>query len=253
MGSRCCRVQPLHPASPAYPRDRRAIAELPAPRSQRAFVFSPLSFRAGNWLFQPSRTAAEVLREYGIRIDSSVFKGGVQRNHKLDYRRALKNGFYWPFSDNAVEPDPEGAWIEVPIYSEMVPSWRMATPKRMSFGGNVGMAGQSATRKLNRALDFLRFRYPLKFDFCRMTLAEMTSMMERAIREDARHSSLYRPLVAVGHSKDLQDFESVDAFLGFLRSKGIAVRTFSDIFAKLAPAKARAGVPEAVTAVSSTA
>lgn len=205
--------------------------------------FDPLSFRAGNWLFQPSRTAAEVLSEHGIKIDSSVFKGGVQRNHKLDYRRALKNGFYWPFSGNAVEPDPEGACIEVPIYSEMVPSWRLATTKRMSFGGNVGMAGQSVTRKLNRALDFLRLRYPLKLDFCRMTLSEMTSMMGRAIREDAKNPALYRPLVAIGHSKDLNDLQAVDAFLEFLRAKGIAVRTFSDVYSKLAPGKARAGVP----------
>ena len=48
----------------------------------------PLSFRAGNWLFQPSATAADVLSESGIKIDSSVFKGGVQHNHSLDYRPA---------------------------------------------------------------------------------------------------------------------------------------------------------------------
>jgi hypothetical protein len=205
--------------------------------------FSPLSFRAGNWLFQPTRTAASVLSEYGIRIDSSVFKGGLQRNHKLDYRPALKNGFYWPFSDNANEPDPDGAWIEVPIHTEMVPSWRMATPKRMRYGKNAGIAGQSTSRKVNRALDFLRFRYPLKFDFCRMTLDEMTSMVERAIREDAKDPTVYRPLVAIGHTKDLTDFQAVDAFLAFLRSKGIAVCTFPDIYPKVSQGKARPSVP----------
>lgn len=38
--------------------------------------YTPLSFRAGNWLFQPTQIAASVLAERGIRIDSSVFKGG---------------------------------------------------------------------------------------------------------------------------------------------------------------------------------
>src|ERR1039457_5055764 len=44
--------------------------------------FVPLSFRAGNWLFQPTQAAASVLGENGIKIDSSVFKGGLQHNHR---------------------------------------------------------------------------------------------------------------------------------------------------------------------------
>jgi hypothetical protein len=205
--------------------------------------FAPLSFRAGNWLFQPTRTAASVLSDKGIKIDSSVFKGGLQRNYGLDYRRALKNGYYWPFSTDANEADPNGDWIEVPIYSEMVPVWRMATSKRMSFGKNVGIAGQSTKRKVNRALDFLRLHYPRKFDFCRMTLNEMTSLVERVIREDAKNPAVYRPLVAIGHTKDLTDFQAVDALLAFLRSKGIAVRTFPDIYPKLAQGKGNSRAP----------
>jgi hypothetical protein len=34
--------------------------------------FTPFSFRAGNWLFQPTREAASVLCNEGIRIDSSL-------------------------------------------------------------------------------------------------------------------------------------------------------------------------------------
>lgn len=195
--------------------------------------FTPLSFRAGNWLFQPTRTAAGVLAENGVKIDSSVFKGGLQHHYHLDYRHALKNGYYWPFSTDANLPDANGEWVEVPIYSEMVPLWRMATSKRMSLGKNAGMTGKTAGRKLNRVLDFLRFRYPRKFDFCRMTLDEMTSMVERVIRQDAKTPDVYRPLVAIGHTKDLIDFESIDAFLAFLRAKGIAVRTFPEIYPKL--------------------
>ena len=48
--------------------------------------FTPLSFRAGNWLFQPTATAARVLAKHGIKVDSSVFKGGRQHKHNLDYR-----------------------------------------------------------------------------------------------------------------------------------------------------------------------
>src|SRR5262249_45154496 len=126
--------------------------------------FTPLSFRAGNWLFQPTRTAASVLAGKGIKIDSSVFKGGVQHHHSLDYRPAIKNGYYWPFESDVNQPDPVGPWIEVPIYTTLVPFWTMLTSKRLSFKNNAGTASQHAKNKWNRRSDFLRFRYPLKLD-----------------------------------------------------------------------------------------
>jgi hypothetical protein len=199
--------------------------------------FSPISFRAGNWLFQPTQNAALELSRRGLRIDSSVFKGGLQRNHNLDYRPARKNGYYWPFSSNVNEPDPLGQWLELPIHTEMVPPWKMATSKRMGMGANLGGTRgnqqKNLGKKLNRAFDFLRFSYPLKFDFCRMTLAEMTSMMDRVILRDRHEPDTLKPIVAIGHSKDLNDLPTVDAFLSFLREKDIPVVTFENIFAKV--------------------
>jgi hypothetical protein len=196
-------------------------------------AFTPLSFRAGNWLFQPTRNAATVLAQKGIRIDSSVFKGGLQHNSTLDYRRTLKNGYYWSFSSDVSEPDPLGSWIEVPIYTQMVPFWKMPTSKRLGFGSGFVATSQSTTRKLNRLRDFMRFRYPLKLDFTRMTLNELTSMMSGVIQEDRTQPSQYRPVVAIGHTKDLRDPQTVDDFLSFLRENGIAISTFEAAYPKL--------------------
>ena len=200
--------------------------------------FSPISFRAGNWLFQPTQYAAQELSRRGLRIDSSVFKGGLQRNLQLDYRPASRNGYYWPFSSNVNEPDPLGQWLELPIYTEMVAPWKMATSKRMSMGSHAG-GGRGGTRpslrsKLNRAFDFLRPGYPLKFDFCRMTLAELTSMIDRIILRDRQDPDTLKPIVAIGHSKDLNDLPTVDAFLSFLHEKNIPAVTFEQIFASVA-------------------
>lgn len=195
--------------------------------------FTPLSFRAGNWLFQPTQPAASVLAENGIRVDSSVFKGGLQHKRGLDYRAARQNGYCWSFTLDVNEPDDAGRCIEVPIYTEMVPIWRMATSKRFGLGNNFGTASQERNGQLNRLRDFLRFQYPLKLDFCRMTLDELTSMVERVIRRDRNEPETYRPLVAIGHTKDLVDLQTVDAFLSFLRSKGIAVSTFADVYPRL--------------------
>jgi hypothetical protein len=209
--------------------------------------FTPLSFRAGNWLFQPTQTAASVLAEKGIRIDSSVFKGGLQRNHGLDYRPAMKNGYYWAFNRDVNEPDPAGPWIEVPIYTDLVPSWRMATLKRLSMKNSSGekSRGQGGGQRWSRLRDRLRFQYPLKLDFCRMTLSELTSMMDKIICEDQEDPEAFQPVVAIGHTKDLTDFETVDSFLSFLKLNRIAISTFPDIYPKLASSLSGAQVRRA--------
>ena len=195
--------------------------------------FTPMSFRAGNWLFQPTQPAGRVLADSGLRIDSSVFKGGLQRGRGLDYRAALKNGDYWRFETNVNEPDPSGSLIELPIYADMVPFWRLATTKRLAMRRNVGGAGYGSAGRLDRLRDFLRVRYPLKLDFCRMTLDELTAMMERVIRQDRQNPDALRPIVAIGHTKDLLDLGTVEKFLAYLEQQAIPIVTFMDIYPRV--------------------
>jgi hypothetical protein len=86
--------------------------------------YVPISFRAGNWLFQPTQPVARILCEYGIKIDSSVFKGGRFKAYGVDYRKAGRNGFFWRFWEDVAEPDPQGQMIEIPIYTSLVPFWK---------------------------------------------------------------------------------------------------------------------------------
>ena len=194
--------------------------------------FTPCSFRAGNWLLQPTETAAAVLAEAGVRIDSSVFKGGLQRNHRLDYRPALKNGYYWPFGDDVNVPAPDGALMEIPTHTVMAPFWKMLTGKRIGLQRKSLSSSQSSGSRFNRLLDYLRPWYPLKFDFCRMTLDELISMIDGVIREDRKSPATYRPLVAIGHSKDLLDFSAIELFLPYLKERNIRITTFRDVYPK---------------------
>jgi hypothetical protein len=125
----------------------------------------------------------------------------------------------------------------------MVPFWKVPTAKRMSFGHGFGAAAQEPRQKMRRALDFLRFLYPLKLDFCRMTINEMASMVQRVLQEDQTQPGLYRPLVAIGHTKDLRDPQTIDDFLCFLRSKEIAVSTFETIYPRLVCGNSRIARP----------
>lgn len=192
--------------------------------------FTPLSFRAGNWLFKPTQPVADVLAERGIKVDSSVFKGGLRHQHRLDYRRALRNGDWWAFSDQVDVPDPMGALLEIPIHTQMVPFWKMIKPKRVN-PQHIGIgAGQSGRDMLYRLFDFLRYRHPLKLDFCCMTIDELTRMVDTVIRKDRLNPSIFRPVVAIGHTKELVDFETVESFLDYLTANGISVATFADVY-----------------------
>ncbi len=120
--------------------------------------YRPTSFRAGNWLIQPSGAAAAVLADNGIQIDSSVFKGGLQHSHGLDYRPAQRNGYFWRFQDDVNTDDSQGALLEIPIHTEMVPSWRMLTRKRLglqqkSQATAQKVNGRTGPQRLNRLRD----------------------------------------------------------------------------------------------------
>src|SRR5947209_12949753 len=163
-------------------------------------TFTPTSFRAGNWLFQPTSPAAGVLAKHGRRLDSSVFKGGRQRKHGLDYRAAVRNGYFWKFCDDVNVPDREGSLLEIPVYSTLVPPWKMATAKRIGLHKNAAPQRARGRDKFYRLLDLMRFRHPLKFDFCRMTAGELKEMIRNVIREDHGNREIYRPVVAIGHT-----------------------------------------------------
>jgi peptidoglycan/xylan/chitin deacetylase (PgdA/CDA1 family) len=192
--------------------------------------YSPLSFRAGNWLLQPTKTTAAVLSDMGIKIDSSVFKGGLQSRHGLDYRDALKNGYYWRFRDDVNIDNPQGSIIEIPTYVRMVPFWKMLTKRRVGMQSKTHSSTKNTTHRITRLCDYLRMWYPLKFDFCRMTYDEMVETIEEVIKEDKKNPEGYRPLVAIGHTKDLFDYNSIDQFLYYLKNKGIRISTFNKIY-----------------------
>jgi len=194
--------------------------------------FTPLSFRAGNWLFHPAETLAEVLASKGIKIDSSVFKGGVRHSHNLDYRPALKNGCFWRFQRNASMPDSGGSLIEVPIYAKMVPFWKMLSSKRVALERDNLVAAPSSCHRLNRLFDYLRLSHPLKLDFCRMSGDELIAMVDEVVEEDKKSPASYRPLVAIGHTKELVDFDAINFFLSYLKQKEIEVSTFEEVYPK---------------------
>jgi peptidoglycan/xylan/chitin deacetylase (PgdA/CDA1 family) len=187
--------------------------------------FTPLSFRSGLWLMQPTPVIAKVLARYGVEVDSSLFKGGRVRGLGLDYRPAMANGSSWRFSHDVNMPDPHGALLEIPIHTQMVPFWRMLGGKRLKLHSKTRKASEGSPL-LRNWRDFVRLRYPRKLDFCRMTFAEMREAI-MGVLEDEQRRKEHSPIVAIGHSKDFVDPTAVRNFLAFLQDRGVGVTTFS--------------------------
>jgi hypothetical protein len=199
--------------------------------------FSPLTFRAGNWLFQPTQPAARILYDYGIRIDSSVFKGGRFKEYGVDYRKAINNGYYWKFWEDVATSLDNGRIIEIPIYTKMVPFWSMITSKRLQIEKSTQRISKDKKSELamwlSKFRNYLSLKYPQKLDFCRMTIRELEQAMEEIIKEDNKTPEQLKPIVAIGHTKDLKTFDSVDYLLKFLAYNEIKVTTFKDLYPAL--------------------
>jgi hypothetical protein len=76
----------------------------------------------------------------------------------------------------------------------------------------------------------------LKLDFCRMTIRELTSMMDGIIGRDREQPDIYRPIVAIGHTKDLVDLDTVERVLGYLNERKVKVTTFAAAYQRLSAA-----------------
>jgi hypothetical protein len=62
-----------------------------------------------------------------------------------------------------------------------------------------------------------------------MTINELTQMMDMVIKKDQQDPTSYRPVVLIGHSKDLFDFETVESFLSYLRQRKVNISTFEKV------------------------
>ena len=183
-------------------------------------------------MFQPTSKVSQALVKHDIKLDSSVYKGGLQHQYKLDYRKSLKNGYFWPFKDYVNVIDPKGPLIEFPIYTKMAPVWKLLSSKRIGLQRKGSSGSQSRIHRLSGLLDFLHFRQPIKFDFCRLTLDEMIRLVEYEVMKDKENPLEYRPIIAIGHTKDLIDLNTISSFLSYLKKKGIIISTFDKVYKK---------------------
>ena len=74
----------------------------------------------------------------------------------------------------------------------------------------------------------IRFKYPQKFDFTKMTFTELRNMLDNLIMIDSASKDILRPVVLIGHSKNLIDSHTIEKFLKYVKNKKIEITTFKD-------------------------
>lgn len=191
--------------------------------------FSPTSFRAGNWLLQPTDKIYNVLLNNNFSIDSSVFKGGKQSSHQLNYMHSLKNGFFWKFKDDVNVSDTNGKLIEIPIYTRQVPFWKMLSTKRKKIFLESEKHSSVVHTKFNKIRDKLRFFYPQKFDISKMTLKELIKSLDYVLKIDLKTPEIMKPIVIIGHTKNLMDFETINKFFAEVNERELKICTFNNV------------------------
>jgi hypothetical protein len=121
------------------------------------------AFRAGGWCIQPFERLRQPLLDAGIRIDSTVFRGGSQHSDSHDYdfteAPALSR---WHFENDPLQAQAGGSFLEVPIASHRVSPWwfwrqglvrqlRLPTHRPLGVGAAVKPGRADLVRKLTQA------------------------------------------------------------------------------------------------------
>lgn len=186
-------------------------------------------FRAANWSMMPTPEIYKALVNNGIKIDTSVYKGGSQfGNVSYDYSRAYSQIFPYTASNKDINQfDPDGKLIEYPIYTEMRYFWSFITPIRLfriiraKFHQHkkpnlttLHTIGQE--KKSPNSISFMSFwiKSPWKFDFNQASGFQLINAMKRINKKVKSYNSEV-DIVLIGHSKTfiLYNEKTLEKFL----------------------------------------
>ena len=187
-----------------------------------------IGFRAGGWCIQPEKDVISAMKDVGIKVDTSVFKGGYENSSEsfFDFRNANNNwGYWWTTNDNINLVGERGENIvELPIYANFkwgisnVKLTKLLTTIRREYeqGRNpYQFQKRSDTKNKLRLVKRLFKKTPIKWDFCKLSAREMKNFLDIVIENNrrSRGSSICIPVVMIGHSKDFFNQKEFEKFL----------------------------------------
>jgi len=192
------------------------------------------AFRAANWSMMPTENIYKALINNGIKIDTSVYKGGAQSgNVCYDYSEAYSNiENYTASEQNINHYDKNGQLTEYPIYTEMRPFWHFVSPLRIfrmirakfhKHAKNKTKVSdtQSETKKNNKKISLKSFfrKSAWKLDFNQASGQQMIAALKRIQRVDLQKDNIY--VVLIGHSKTFVPYneKTLEKFLKWAKKQ----------------------------------
>ena len=167
-----------------------------------------LCFRAGGWCIHPFQQLKRLFGIHSITIDSSVtvpfFRTPYFHNGPmLKPSRKLRKYSCWRFSEDPLEEDPNGPFLEVPIdtvFSSLLDLWRS---RRAGRACNVGRMGEFVPGLTGIRKNILRLKKVLRFGEYTMLTLDVRNA-EAAFTQLQRHSYTLgskKGLVFISHPK----------------------------------------------------
>lgn len=204
---------------------RRYVSKLRSVSSKEVFVY-----RAGGWCIQPFDQLKDAFLDVGVWLDSTVFTTGLStnQNREFNFTSAPVGKDSWTFSDDPVQEDSNGKFVEIPISSIGVSPafyWKMAfmkffPKKSLKIFGDGYFLANSSEYYLDRLTKFSTM--PASIDGAK---AGLLNKGYRAVRKRSQNG-IYN---VMGHPKMLTPYSisKLDVFLR--KNKEIKPITFQDL------------------------
>jgi hypothetical protein len=200
-------------------------------------TYDCIAFRAGGWCLQPEQELLKKLADAGIKIDSTIFYRGYDKNplKGFDFRRVPVKPNWWinPIQGINAESNPgPGNILEVGIgsYYHLPRMWfkrvrHRAYRRQQDWGEpprgySIDVKGQNVINRLQKKIQHFLFQ-PIMFDYDSASAPVLMDMVESFLTEyDSDSQEVYLSLI--GHPKLLTDaaLEQLDIFCArILREK----------------------------------
>ena len=158
------------------------------------------TYRAGGWCLQPFDKIKKVFEQNGIKIDSTVYKGGynTKGNYFYDFRQTPEKT-RWRFTNDLTEEDPNGVFLEIPIstykYNPMF-FWRLFGWGRINPGNHkpIGNGKPVSGGGSKKDLLFSSNQLPVSLD------GFFATKLGKALRKDQK-AGKGNDFVVIGHPK----------------------------------------------------
>jgi len=219
--------------------------------------YRPTVFRAGGWCVQPSARVLAVLREFGLKADSSVAPGLVSHDPAawFDFRQCPSRASWVVHDDVCVQDGVAatggGGLLEIPIASARVNVGRhinarlarrregeMAPGCRGSYRGRTE-AKQPMGRLTGLWRKLLASRWAM-LDFCTLPSELMTTIIRDWLKRRGAADGAV-PVVAIGHTKNFSpaaELELEKLLIWVDAQPDLTLGGYADVIRGVAPVRA---------------